>query len=317
MPNNFDEASAATEKMFDNNEQLSLADVSFDEGTSNTAEGETDVQDTSDASAADEQAVLDDAVQTAETAAQVASDKDNQLQQAVQEREALKQQNEQLQGQNQQLQGMVDELSEQNKKNIVEEALSPPILDVNALAFADEETIKAAQEKYANEMLEYNRRQIMKELSPAIEYAKRGIRESEKAETINTLVQIPELSGLKEMLPQLDRIIENNKWLKSDDMPMDEKYINAFAIAKGINSINTPPEPEKELTVEELMELYNNSPAFQELVEKQRLEQIKQSQQVPPFSASSGAVNAALNIKEKPKTFEEASQRTRQMFGIE
>ena len=65
------------------------------------------------------------------------------------------------------------------------------------------------------------------------------------------------------------------------------------------------------------MELYDKNPTFQELVEKKRLDAIKQSQQVPPFSASSGAVNAALNIKEKPKTFEEASERTRKMFGLE
>lgn len=101
-------------------------------------------------------------------------------------------------------------------------------------------------------------------------------------------------------------------------MPIDEKYINAYAMAKGINSINNPPAPPeepKEPTVDELMELYNTNPAFQEMVEKQRLGVIKQSQQVPPFSASSGAVNAALNIKEKPQTLEEASRRTREMFG--
>ena len=63
--------------------------------------------------------------------------------------------------------------------------------------------------------------------------------------------------------------------------------------------------------------MYNNNPAFQELVEKQRIDTLKQSQQVPPFSASSGAVNAALNIKEEPKGWDDASKRTRAMFGLE
>ena len=62
------------------------------------------------------------------------------------------------------------------------------------------------------------------------------------------------------------------------------------------------------------MEYYKNNPEFQQLVEKDRLNSIKQSQQVPAMSASNGAVNAALNIPEKPKTWEEASQRTRSMF---
>ena len=79
--------------------------------------------------------------------------------------------------------------------------------------------------------------------------------------------------------------------------------------------MNTPVEEKKEPTAEELMEMYNNNPAFQELIEKKRIEAVKGSQQVPPLSASSGAVNVALNIKEKPKTFEEASARTRKMFG--
>jgi hypothetical protein len=63
------------------------------------------------------------------------------------------------------------------------------------------------------------------------------------------------------------------------------------------------------------MELYDKNPTFQELIEKKRIESLKESQQVPPFSASSGAVNAALNIKEKPKTFDEAFARTSTMFG--
>ena len=168
-------------------------------------------------------------------------------------------------------------------------------------------------------MTAYNRAQIMKELSPALEYAKQGMREKEKNDAISVLANVPELSGIKEILPQLDRIIANNKWLQSDDMPMDEKYINAFAIAKGVNSINNPPvppEPAKEPTTEELMAIYNSNPDFQAMVEKQRLEAIKQSQQVPTLSGSSGAVNAALNIKEKPTTFAEASKRTREMFGL-
>jgi hypothetical protein len=157
----------------------------------------------------------------------------------------------------------------------------------------------------------------MKELAPTLEYAKKGMQEAERNEVLSSLSQVPELSGINDMLPQLDKIIANNRWLQSDDMDMSEKYINAYAIARGVNAINTPPEEPKELTSEELMELYDKNPSFQELVEKKRIDAIKNSQQVPPFSASSGAVNAALNIKEKPKTFAEASELTRRMFGAD
>ena len=327
-PNTFDEASAATEEMFAS-EQLSLVDVPPATEENPPADGEpgadnppaeetpaetpptgTEEPPAQQPGTETPPSAIEQAAQTAEVAAQVAAEKDGQLQQAMAEIESLRQQN-------QQLQGTIDEMSKQKTDEIIEDALTPPTLDINGLAFADEETQKAAMAKYAQDMSAYNKQEFLKEMSPAIEFAKKGMRDAEKTEVVEALSQIPELKGIKEMLPQLDRIIAGNKWLSSDDMPMDEKYINAFAMARGINSINNPPappEPAKEPTPEELLALYNNNPAFQELVEKQRLETLKQSQQVPPFSASSGAVNAALDIKEKPQTLEEASRRTAEMF---
>lgn len=257
-----------------------------------------------------ENPATDEALQMAEVAAQTAQEKDSQLQQVLQELEALKQQN-------QQLQGTLEEMSRQNQEQIIEEAMTPPEFDFDGLAFADEDTRKAEMSKFMQSMTDYNRKQIMNELKPTLEFAEKGRRDAEKTDAINALSQEPMLSGIKDMLPQLDQIIASNRWLQSNDMSTEEKYINAYAIARGVNAINTPPpEPPKELTSEELMELYDKNPTFQELVEKKRIESLKNSQQVPPFSASSGAVNAALNIPEKPKTLEEASAATRKMWGL-
>ena len=269
----------------------------------NEKEGGNDAQGLSES-----QKMLAEASNTAETAANLAAQKDMQLKQAMAEIEEIRKQNEVLQGE-------IDELSKKNEENIVEDIMSPPVLDVNALAFADEDTVRAAQAKYAQDMAKYSRENILKELAPVIEQANEAKFEKEKKDIISALSQLNELSDIESILPQLDRIISNNKALSSDSVPLDEKYITAYAIAKGVNSMNTPPQKPKELTADDLMELYNKNPAFQELVEKQRIEQLKDSQQVPPFSASSGAVNAALNIKEKPKTFDEASKRTREMFA--
>lgn len=318
MPN-FDDARTATEEMFDNNEQLSLDDAIQAEVTEGQAEqpieAETHAEPIETTEPVQEQqteenTVVDNAVNAAEIAAQTAQEKDMQLQHALQELETLK-------AQNQQMQGTLAELSKKNEENLIEEALQMPTLDMNSLAFATEEEIAQAQADYAQKMAEFVKGDVMKEVAPFVEQAKEGMRQKEKTETLSALSQVPELAGINDMLPQLDKIIANNKWLQSDDIPMEEKYINAYAIARGVNAINTPPEQPKELTSEELMKLYDENPTFQELVEKKRIEAIKNSQQVPPFSASSGAVNAALNIKEKPKTFEEASERTRRMFGLD
>ena len=308
MPNSFDDARTATEEMFADDTQVVLDEEAVTEQPTETVD-EVPTEATEQPETTDN-AVLDDAVNTAEIAAQTAQQKDAELQQALQEIEALKQQN-------QQMQGTLEELSNKNEENLIEEAMQPPTLDINGLAFADEETIAKAQADFAQKMFEYNRQELMKELAPTLEYAKKGMEDAEKQEVIAALSQVPELQGIVDMMPQIDQIIASNKWLQSSDMSLEEKIINAFAIGRGVNAMNTPPEPEKKLTDDDLMKLYDENPTFQELIEKKRIEALKNSQQVPPFSASSGAVNAALNIKEKPKTFEEASERTRKMFGLD
>lgn len=313
MPN-FDEAIRATEEMFadeqaNTEEMPPTEDVPVETEENVPPTEEVSVEEPTDPVVAETEATLNDAVQTAEVAAQAVQERELQMQQLMADMEALR-------AQNQQMQGTIDELSRRNEEHLIEEGMLPPELDIDGLAFADKDTQKAEMAKFVESLSAYNRKQMMAELAPTLEFAKKGMQQEEKSEVINALSQVPELVGITDMLPQLDRIIASNRWLQSDDMSMDEKYINAYAIARGVNAINTPPEEPKELTSEELMELYDKNPTFQELVEKKRLDAIKQSQQVPPFSASSGAVNAALNIKEKPKTLEEASEATRKMFGL-
>ena len=312
MPN-FDEAIRATEAMFaeEENQEETPAEV-VEEPTEEAVEETPPTEEVpieQQAQMVEENATLNEAVNTAEIAAQAVQEKDMQLQQALQELEMIRQQN-------QQMQGTLEELSRKNEENIIEEAFTMPTLDMNALAFATDEEVAMKQQEYAQQMAEFVKGGMMKELQPFIDQAKAGMREKEKSDALASLSEVPELQGIGDMMPQLERIIAGNKWLQSDEMPIDEKLINAYAIARGVNAINTPPQEPKELTEDELMELYDKNPTFQELIEKKRIESIKNSQQVPPFSASSGAVNAALNIPEKPKTFEEASKRTREMFGL-
>ena len=297
MPDNFDEASAATKELFETD-----SDGEKNVGSKASEEAE-------EAAQKEDGAPGEEAAEVAVAAAETAAEKDGQLKQAMEENEALRQRIGELMK-------TLGELSARNAEKTVEEALMPPTLDLAELSGADGETQRAAMEKYAEDMSAYNRQELLKELAPALEYAKRGMAEAEKADTIELLSNVPELSGIREILPDLDRIIANNKWLRSEDMPLDERYINAFAIAKGIDSINSPEKEKRELSAEELMEFYEKNPEFQELIERKRLEAVKNGQQVPPLSASSGAAGAALDIKEKPQTIEEAAERTRKLFGL-
>ena len=248
------------------------------------------------------------AVTAAEAAANELENKNGQLEQVLQELNEVKQQNLALQD-------TLSQMSAQQEESIVEEMTKPvmPQIDFSSLAFEDEATVKQKQEDYARQMAEYVRGEVENEIKPFVEQAKEGLKQKEKEELFTVLKDIPELQGIDTMIPQLDRIISNNSILSASDVPLDEKYITAYAIAKGVDSINYP---KTDPTADDLMNYYNNNQDFRDMVERQRIAELQKGQQVPPMSASAGAVNAALNIKEKPKTFEEASERTRRMFGL-
>lgn len=296
MENEFENARMQSEEMFNNQDNYPPENVQQEDN------GEVQQEQSENSN------ITNDAISAAQTAANMAEEKDNQLNQVLAELNAVREQNEALSE-------TISQMSQTNEEKIVDEATKMPVLDVASLAFADDEANQNAQSQYAQEMSDFIKSSIMKEMSPFIEQAKEVMYQKEKNKIISALANVPELHGIENMIPQLDNIIKNNKALSSDSVPIDDKYITAYAIARGVDSINTPPKEEKEPTPEELLAYYEKNPAFAELIEKKRLEQVQDSQQVPPFSASSGAVNAALNIKETPKTFEEASERTKHMFG--
>ncbi len=320
----FDNARQATEEMFQNppteeNAQPPANNVPPEGNTEQGNEQPTSEQPANEKQTneqpANEQSQIDEAANIAEAAANAAAQKNQQYDMAQQQIQQLIAENQQLRQANTELQDTITQQSEQQKENIVAQAMEMPMLDMNALAFEDENTIKQMQQDYANKMRDFVMGGIKEEIEPALAYAREGMRERERTDVINALKEIPELNGIEGMIPQLDRIIKANKALSRDDVPMDEKYITAYAIARGADAINTPPPPPpSDPTADELMEYYNKNPEFQQLIEKKRLEDIKGSQQVPAMSASNGAVNAALNIQEKPKTWDDAFDRTRKQF---
>ena len=324
--NDFEEARSAAEEQY--GEELSLedalnevaAEMESQEDVEDAVPTDATAEETSveaqESVAADEQDVpklspeeqmLAEATQTAEQATQMAAQKNAELQQVMAQ---LQQAN----AAKAQLQATIEELSKKNEEQVLEETLGIPLLDIDGLAYADDDTRRIAQEEYARQMSEFVKAPIMKELEPLIRQAKEGEELKHKSETVARLSQAPELQGLEAMMPQIDRIIAQNPILNKADVPLDEKIVMAYTIAKGVDGIKNPPappEPPKELSAEELLGLYNSNPEFRELVEKQRVSEIKNSQQVPSFSASSGAGNAALNIPDRPKNFEEALERSR------
>lgn len=310
----FDTARSEVEALFANPEEVTSDEV-VDTGSEVAEEQEVVEEPAAEVPAeaeapATEQAIAqtEEAVTAAEQAVAVAQQKDAQVQQLSQELEAERQRSAALQKQN-------EEMSAQREEEIIEEVLTPPVLDIASLAFESPEVQAEAQRKYAEEMTAYNQKMMEKELAPL----KERVRKADELEIIEAMKsQVAgdkRFTGFSDMLPRLQNIIMNNKALAASDMPMQDKLIQAYAIARGVDAMEAPePEAPKEMTTEELVAKYKGNPEFRKAIEQLRIEELKAGQQVPPLASSTGAGNVALNIKEKPTSFKDAAERTRQMF---
>ena len=301
----FEEASEQAQNMFAQNaeEQFGDAPVNPEEQQPTAPEGEPTQEQT-----------IEPLPEQADTPIpeNVPSAIDMNTQQMLQQRQIqqILEENQQLRHTNEELQKTITQQSDEQEGKIEEMAL--PTLDLSNLAFDDAETIAQKQNIYAQQMADYVRRGVMSELAPYLAEAKQGMEHKQQESLLESLEQMPEFKEIRGSLPQINRIMEQNSNLFASDAPYEDKIIAAYAIARGANAINTPPKAAP--TTDELMAMYNASPEFQQMVEKQRINALKDSQQVPVMSASSGLTNAALNIKEKPQTLDEASERVRALF---
>ncbi len=303
----FEEASEQAQNMFAQNaeEQLGDAPVNPDEQQPTAPEGEPTQEQATEPLPEQTDAPMPENVSPAI---------DMNTQQMLQQRQIqqILEENQQLRHTNEELQKTITQQSDEQEGKIEEMAL--PTLDLSNLAFDDAETIAQKQNIYAQQMADYVRRGVMSELAPYLAEAKQGMEHKQQESLLESLEQMPEFKEIRGSLPQINRIMEQNSNLFASDAPYEDKIIAAYAIARGANAINTPPKAAP--TTDELMAMYNANPEFQQMIEKQRIDALKDSQQVPVMSASSGLTNAALNIKGKPQTMDEASERARAMFRL-
>lgn len=302
----FGEALAAARQEFDDSGEPEVQEQQIQDDS--TAQPEAQPTDAVTA----QTAMTEEAIATAEQAAQIAQQKDAEVNQLRQMLEAERQHS-------QSLEGTLSEMNKQRETEVLAEALVPPQLDIQAIMFESPEDIAKAQAKYSEEMAEYNRKLLEKEYEPIRRQAK-ALEEREMMDRLkNDLKGRSEFEGFDspEMQQRLSVIIANNEFLRDSNLPYEKKLINAYAIARGADAMYTPkkePEQPKAQTVEELIEIYKNNPEFKNAIEKMRIEELSAGQQVPVLSASGGAGNVALNIKDKPQTLGDARERAKSRF---
>lgn len=237
----------------------------------------------------------------------------NSEQNLIEQLQVMQNQLAEMQRQNGILNDTISQMSDQNKQETVNNVLELPVLDVNSMAFDDEDTIKAKQLEYSQKMFDYCKNQIEHDFKPYFDEAKKGMAEREKTELLDQMKDVKELAGIDQMLPELNTIIETNP-LFTDNMDMDKKLITAYIIKNGIDSIQQRQQPQQEPSIDEWLKQYENNRELQNAIEQRRIAAVKENQQVPQMSASNGSGNAALNIKSTPNSLDEANKRARELF---
>ncbi len=152
----------------------------------------------------------------------------NENQQLKQAMEEMRLQNRQIAEQIEEYKKREEQQSEMQQRNIMEQTLDMPHLDVSELAFADEETAQRMQDEYARKMAEFTRNQVMGELSPYIKDAEAAREAKERARIINALAADDAFSGIRDSETDINRLLDENVSKFSPDLDLEEKIAMAY-----------------------------------------------------------------------------------------
>ena len=179
--------------------------------------------------------------------------------------------------------------------------LEPPEFPIDGFEYLSDEERAQRLTEYNSAMAEYTKKQILKEINPAIQYFQQQAKSAEYEATRNALASSPELKPIMDDFDGIDRVIQRTPELESLDP--QRKLIIAALINKGIKAVNNQKEP----TPEEIASQALQSPEAMRIIETKRAQQIAQkNQNIPKITASSGMSNAAAMPAEKPKGWGDA-----------
>jgi len=226
-----------------------------------------------------------------------------------------------LKAENERLKGLITEQNKTVDNTVAEIITEKPVLDTHVLTYGSEDEIAAEQARFSDAMASYTEGEVMKKMKPYMDDADNAKMNYEKSNIISKLSSHPDLVGFADMMPQMEYMIQQSPALQSDSN-IEQRYVNAYLMAKGANSLNAPApqapvaqEP-REQTPEEFLAMYKSNPEIQKLIAQERIKELEPGQQVPPHASSNtGGMNAALTIPSIPKNLNEASAETMKRFA--
>lgn len=211
------------------------------------------------------------------------------------------QENAQLKARLAELEAAMQQQSQAAENTIVDEMLEPPKFPIDGFEYLSDEERAQRLAEYNSAMAEYTKKQILKEINPAIQYFQQQSKSAEYEATRNALASSPEFKPIMDDFDGIDRVIQRTPELESLDP--QRKLIIAALINKGIKAVNNQKQP----TPEEIASQALQNPEAMRIIETKRAQEIAhKNQNVPKITASSGMSNAAAMPEEKPKGWGDA-----------
>lgn len=206
----------------------------------------------------------------------------------------------QMQTENQQLKQSMTQQSQDTKAQL-EDALEPPTLDIDGMMYDDDATRQRKQSEYNTAMFEYNRKKLMQEIQPMVDSYRQQQRDGEMQASIANLHNLPGVGNrFDDVAADIPQTIRSIPALAN--MAPNEAVPLAALIAKGRAATNAQAKT-PEQTAEEIFA----NPEVMKLLELKRANQLRENQNIPPMSASQGAMSTApLNVTPKPETVQDA-----------
>lgn len=206
----------------------------------------------------------------------------------------------QMQTENQQLRDSMAQQSQDTKAQL-EDALEPPTLDIDGMMYDDDATRQRKQSEYNTAMFEYNRKKLMQEIQPMVDSYRQQQRDGEMQASIANLHNLPGVGNrFDDVAADIPQTIRSIPALAN--MAPNEAVPLAALIAKGRAATNAQAKT-PEQTAEEIFA----NPEVMKLIELKRANQLRANQNIPPMSASQGAMSTApLNVTPKPATVQDA-----------
>lgn len=206
----------------------------------------------------------------------------------------------QMQTENQQLKQSMTQQSQDTKAQL-EDALEPPTLDIDGMMYDDDATRQRKQSEYNTAMLDYQRKMLMREMQPMVDSYRQQQRDGEMQASIANLHNLPGVGNrFDDVAADIPQTIRSIPALAN--MAPNEAVPLAALIAKGRAATNAQAKT-PEQTADEVF----SNPEVMKLLELKRANQLRANQNIPPMSASQGAMSTApLNVTPKPETVQDA-----------